>query len=353
MRKIMFAKKALVTGITGQDGAYLAKHLLDNGYEVYGTYRRSASGTPWRLDYLGITDKVKLVGMELLEFSNILHVVEKIRPDEIYNLAAQSFVKTSFDEPLYTADVDGLGVVRLLESIRKIKPDTKFYQASTSEMYGRTSEGKQNEKTAFRPCSPYAAAKLYAHWMVTNYREGYGLYACSGILFNHESPLRGEEFVTRKITTTLAKIKRGKHDVLELGNVDSFRDWGYAGDYVKAMWLMLQQEKPEDYVIATGETHTIREFANLAAKIIGYNLEWSGKGLDTIAVDSKSGKTLIRINPQYFRPVEVDVLIGDASKAKKELKWQPEVSFENLVEMMMKADFDLIGNNFQPQVLSA
>ncbi len=348
------AKKALVTGVTGQDGAYLAKLLLEKGYEVYGACRRSASGSPWRLDSLGITGQIQFINMDLLEFSNIFNTIERIRPDEIYNLAAQSFVKASFDEPLYTADVDGLGVVRLLESIHKLKADTKFYQASTSEMYGRTTEGKQNEETVFRPCSPYAAAKLYAHWMVANYRDGYGLHACSGILFNHESPLRGEEFVTRKITTNFAKIKLGQLDVLELGNVDSFRDWGFAGDYVKGMWSMLQQDKADDYVLATGETHTIREFANLAAKVIGYNLEWQGSGVDTTAIDKKSGKTLIRINPQFFRPVEVDVLIGDASKAKKHLNWEPKVSFEALVEMMMKADWDLYSSNRQqPQLLSA
>lgn len=331
-------KTALITGITGQDGAYLAQFLLGKGYEVYGAYRRSASGSPWRLEYLGIADKIKLIEMELLEFSNILNVVEKIRADEIYNLGAQSFVKSSFDEPLYTADVDALGVVRILETIHKLKLDTKFYQASTSEMFGRTASGKQNEKTVFNPCSPYAVAKLYAHWMVTNYREGYGMFACSGILFNHESPLRGQEFVTRKITTSLAQIRAGQLDVLELGNVASCRDWGFAGDYVKGMWAMLQHDKPDDYVLATGETHTIREFANRAANVADFDLEWHGEDLSTIAVDKKSGKILIRINPEYFRPVEVDVLIGDASKAHKHLGWKPEVDFANLAEMMMRAD---------------
>lgn len=340
------AKRALVTGITGQDGAYLAQMLLQKGYEVYGAVRRTASGSAWRLQELGIQDEITFVDFELLEFSNILRVLEKVKADEIYNLAAQSFVGISFEEPLYTAEVDALGVVRLLEAVRTLNPATKFYQASTSELYGRTATGvKQNEETPFHPCSPYAVAKLYAHWMTANYREGYNMFACSGILFNHESPLRGLEFVTRKITHTLAKIKCGKAECLELGNLDAKRDWGFAGDYVEAMWKMLQQPKADDFVIATGETHSVREFVDLAAAQMGFELAWQGKDVGMHAVDKKTNKTVVRVNPEFFRPLEVHALVGDATKAQRALQWTPKVSFAELVEMMAKADLRRVSEN--------
>lgn len=331
-------KRALVTGIYGQDGAYLAQLLLNKGYEVIGAARRTASGSAWRLRELGIERDIRVVDFELLEFSNIQRTIKKLQPDELYNLAAQSFVGVSFDEPLYTAEVDALGVTRVLEALREHSPHTKFYQASTSELYGRTGDKKQCEQTPFYPCSPYAAAKLYAHWMTTNYRDGYGMFACSGILFNHESPLRGSEFVTRKITQTLAKIKYGEAEVLELGNLHSKRDWGFAGDYVQAMYAMLQQEKADDYVIATGETHTVQEFIDLATARAGFDIAWEGENETMRAIDRKTNKTIVRVNPEFFRPVEVHLLIGDATKASKKLGWKPSVSFPQLVEMMVDAD---------------
>ena len=331
-------KRALITGITGQDGAYLAQLLLDKGYEVYGAYRRSASANLWRLDELGITDKVKLVAFDLLEYSNIQRVLEKVQPDEVYNLAAQSFVALSFEQPLYTGDTDALGVTRLLESIRVVNPKIRFYQASTSEMYGKIQAIPQTESTPFYPRSPYGVAKLYAHWMTVNYRESYGIHASSGILFNHESPLRGIEFVTRKITTTLAKIHCEQAQVLELGNLDAKRDWGFAPDYVEGMWRMMQQDQADDYVLATGETHSVRDFVNWAAQTLEMDLDWRGVGETEQGVDRATGKVLVRINPEFYRPAEVDLLIGLPEKAMRVLGWKPTIPIAELVAMMTKAD---------------
>ena len=332
------SKIALVTGVTGQDGAYLSKLLLEKGYTVYGAVRRTSTKCFGKLEKLGIAKSIKYVDFDLLEQSNIRRTIEKIKPDEIYNLAAQSFVGVSFEQPVYTAHCDGLSVLYILEAIRDVNPKIKFYQASTSEMFGKITEPVQSETTPFYPRSPYGVAKLYGHWITVNYRESYNIFACSGILFNHESPLRGEEFVTRKITIALNKIKAGKQDVLELGNIDAKRDWGFAGDYVKAMYQMLQHHTPDDYVVATNETHTVREFIEIAGNMLGFDIQWQGSGVNEIGIDQKTGKTIIKINPQFYRPAEVDILIGTAEKAKKILNWKPEVSFEQLVEMMMKAD---------------
>ena len=333
-------KRALITGITGQDGAYLAKLLLEKGYEVFGAHRRSSSPNLWRLEELGVADRVKLVSFDLLEYSNVQRTLEKVQPDEVYNLGAQSFVALSFEQPLYTSDVDALGVTRLLEAIRGVNPKIRFYQASTSEMFGLVQEVPQTEKTSFYPRSPYGVAKLYAHWMTINYRESYGMHASSGILFNHESPLRGLEFVTRKITSTLARIKHGSAEVLELGNLDAKRDWGFAGDYVEGMWRMVQQDSPDDYVLATGETHTVREFVELAAKAAEFNLEWSGTGAQVKAVEAVSGRVILHINPEFYRPSEVDLLIGSPEKAKSNLDWIPSVTFKQLVYLMMQSDLN-------------
>ncbi|ADY73947.1 GDP-mannose 4,6-dehydratase [Desulfurobacterium thermolithotrophum DSM 11699] len=330
--------KALITGIRGQDGAYLAKLLLEKGYEVYGADRRSGDSSNWRLKELGIEKDVKVVYMDLLELTNIMRVIEKIQPDEVYNLAAQSFVGVSFEQPILTAEIDAMGVLKLLEAIRTLKPDTKFYQASTSEMFGKVQEIPQTEKTPFYPRSPYGVAKLFGHWITVNYRESFNIFACSGILFNHESPLRGIEFVTRKITYSLARIKYGLQDKLILGNLDAKRDWGYAPEYVEGMWLMLQQEKPDDYVLATGETHTVREFVEKAAEVAGFSLEWEGEGVDTKGIDRKSGKVIVEVSPEFYRPAEVDILIGNPEKAKKKLGWEPRTKFSQLVEIMMEAD---------------
>lgn len=332
------AKRALITGVTGQDGAYLSKLLLNKGYEVYGAYRRSASVSLWRLEELGVAREVRLVPFDLLEFSNIVRTLEKVQPEEIYNLAAQSFVAMSFEQPLYTGDVDALGVGRILEAIRMVNPKIRFYQASTSEMFGKVQAIPQTETTPFYPRSPYGVAKLYGHWMTINYRESFGLHASSGILFNHESPLRGEEFVTRKITTSLARIKHGQQEVLELGNLDAKRDWGFAGDYVEGMWRMLQQPEADDYVLATGQTQTVREFVDRAAEAIGFELEWSGEAERTRARDEKSGKVIVQTNPEFYRPAEVELLLGSPEKAKSKLGWKLEVSFEELVYMMAEAD---------------
>jgi len=337
------SKRALITGITGQDGAYLAKLLLDKGYQVCGAYRRSASGNPWRLERLGIEKDVEMVPLDLIEYSNILRCVESAQPDELYNLAAQSFVGLSFEQPLYTSDVDGMGVLRLLEVVRTVNPKIKFYQASTSEMFGKVQAIPQNEDTPFYPRSPYGVAKLYSHWMCRNYREAYGIHAASGILFNHESPLRGLEFVTRKITNAFARIHYGLQDVVELGNMDAKRDWGFAGDYVEGMWRMLQHSVPDDFVLASGETHSVREFVDRAAKASGFDVEWEGEAENTIAVDRKSGQTIVRINPEFYRPTEVDLLIGDATKAHKELGWKPDTSFDELVSMMVESDMEWVG----------
>ncbi|CEK16904.1 GDP-mannose 4,6-dehydratase [Chthonomonas calidirosea] len=333
-------KRALITGITGQDGAYLAKLLLDHGYEVYGAYRRSASINLWRLAELGIANAVKLVSLELLEYSNILRCLDQVQPDEVYNLAAQSFVTASFDQPIYTADVDALGTTRLLEALRQVRPEAHFYQASTSEMFGKVREVPQTEETPFHPRSPYGVAKLYAHWITVNYRESYGMHATSGILFNHESPLRGQEFVTRKITSSLARIRHGQLDVLELGNLDAKRDWGFAGDYVRGMYLMLQQPQADDYVLATGETRTVREFVEAAARYAGFDIVWEGVAENTRGIDRKTGKEIVRVNPKLYRPAEVDLLLGCPKKAETKLGWHREVSFEGLVESMVRADLD-------------
>ncbi|HEV2471368.1 MAG TPA: GDP-mannose 4,6-dehydratase, partial [Chthonomonadales bacterium] len=301
---------------------------------------RSASSNLWRLEELGIAAKVKLVPLDLLEFSNIQRVIETTRPDEIYNLAAQSYVAASFEQPIYTADVDALGALRVLEAIRLVKPDTRFYQASTSEMFGKTVTAPQNEQTPFYPRSPYGASKLFAHWATVNYREAYGLHASSGILFNHEGPLRGMDFVTRKITAGLACIKHGRQEPVELGNLESRRDWGFAGDYVRGMYQMLQLESGGEYVLATGQTHSIQQFVECAATAAGFDMEWSGEAEQTRATDRRTGNCIVRVNPAFYRPSEVDALQGDAGKARRDLGWAPEVDFEALVELMIKADMN-------------
>lgn len=335
-------KKALITGITGQDGAYLAKHLLDNGYEVFGGKRRSSSDNLWRLDYLGITDQVKLVDFDLIEYSNIWSVIEGIQPDELYNLAAQSFVGTSFRQPLLTSDTNALGVMRILDVLKTLKPDTKFYQASTSEMFGEVAEVPQTEATPFHPRSPYGVAKLYAHWATVNYRESYDMFCCAGILFNHESPLRGAEFVTRKVCAHAARRAKDKSTVMEIGNMDSQRDWGYAKEYVEGMHLMLQQDKADDYVLATGETHTIRELIELAYNVVDIQIEWEGEGEKEVGKDKDSGDLLVKVNPKFYRPAEVDLLIGKAEKARKKLNWEAKTKFEGLTELMVQAELERI-----------
>ncbi|HEB10549.1 MAG TPA: GDP-mannose 4,6-dehydratase [Spirochaetales bacterium] len=338
-------KKALITGITGQDGAYLSELLLKKGYQVHGIIRRASLFNTDRVDHLYQDPHEKNVNFflhygDLTDTSNLVRILQQVKPDEIYNLGAQSHVKVSFEVPEYTADTDALGTLRLLEAIRILGMGKKvrFYQASTSELYGKVIETPQKETTPFYPRSPYGCAKLYSYWIVINYRESYGMYACNGILFNHESPRRGETFVTRKITRAAARIKLGLQNKLYLGNLDPSRDWGFAGDFVEAMWLMLQQRKPEDYVIATGITHTVREFAELAFKEAGIELGWKGRGVHEKGYDSKSGKIIIQIDPRYFRPAEVDFLLGDPTKAKTNLGWTPKMSFEELVKTMVEAD---------------
>ncbi len=333
-------KKAIITGITGQDGAYLAELLLNKGYEVYGTYRRTASVNFWRIEELGIKDhpNLHLIEFDLIDQSNAIRMVSEIEPDEIYNLAAQSFVGVSFEQPIATTHITGLGALHLLEAIRIINPKIKFYQASTSEMFGKVQEIPQTEKTPFYPRSPYGVAKLYAHWMTINYRESYNIFATSGILFNHESPLRGLEFVTRKITDGVAKIILGKQDTLELGNLDAKRDWGYAKEYVEGMYLMLQAPKPDTYILATNRTETVRDFVKMAFKAVDIDIEFVGKGIEEKGIDKKTGKTLVKVNPKFFRPAEVDLLIGNPQKAKKELGWEPKTTLEELCKMMVEAD---------------
>jgi GDPmannose 4,6-dehydratase len=331
-------KKALVTGIRGQDGAYLAQLLLKKGYAVYGADRRSGDSSFWRLKELGVEKDVNILYMDLLELTNVMKTIEKIQPDEIYNLAAQSFVQASFDQPLFTSEVDAIGVMRILEALRVLSPKTRFYQASTSEMFGKVQAIPQTEETPFYPRSPYAVAKLFAHWATVNYRESYGMYACSGILFNHESPLRGIEFVTRKLTHAIAEIKYGVRDSIAVGNIDSKRDWGYAKEYVEGMWRMLQQKKPDDFVLATGETHLVREFIEHAFAHAGYTIVWKGKGLAERGIDKKTGKALVSISKEFFRPAEVNLLIGDCTKATKKLGWKPKTKFKDLVGLMMEAD---------------
>ena len=343
-------KKALITGITGQDGSYLTELLLDKGYEVHGIIRRSSSFNTKRIDHLFNNPEIHnkkffLYYGDLTDSSNLNRIIEKTQPDEIYNLAAQSHVKVSFEVPEYTAEVDGIGVLRFLDAIKEMDIRTKFYQASSSELYGKVQEIPQTETTPFYPRSPYGVAKLYAYWIVKNYREAYNLFACNGILFNHESPRRGETFVTRKITRAAAKIKLGLQDKLYLGNLNAKRDWGYAPEYCEGMWLMLQKDKPEDYVMATGETHTVKEFCELAFKELDIELEWKGKNENEKGIDKKTGKIIIEVDPRYYRPTEVDLLIGDASKAKEKLGWEPRVKFEELVKIMVKADFKKINTN--------
>jgi len=338
-------KKALITGITGQDGAYLADFLLKKGYEVHGIKRRASSFNTARVDHLYRDPHESDVRFfmhygDLTDSTNLIRIIQETQPDEIYNLAAQSHVRVSFETAEYTANSDALGTLRLLEAIRilGLEKKTRFYQASTSELYGKARETPQRESTPFYPRSPYAAAKLYGYWITINYREAYGMFACNGILFNHESPIRGETFVTRKITRAVARIKLGLQDNMYLGNLDAKRDWGYAGDYVRAMWLMLQQDEPEDFVIATGESHSVREFVEKAFEEIGVELKWEGAGVEEKGKDSATGKTLIQIDPRYFRPTEVEFLRGDPGKARKKLGWEPKVSFDDLVRMMVRED---------------
>ena len=341
-------KKAIVTGVTGQDGAYLAELLLNKGYEVYGTYRRTASVNFWRMDELGIKDhdNLFLVDYDLTDASSSIRVVSEIQPDEIYNLAAQSFVGVSFEQPLATAHITGLGPVHLLEAIRIVNPKIRFYQASTSEMFGEVQAIPQVESTPFYPRSPYGVAKLYAHWMLINYRESYDIFGCSGILFNHESPLRGQEFVTRKITNSVARIKLGLQNCIELGNMDAKRDWGFAKEYVEGMYLMLQADKPDTYVLATNRTETVRDFVRLAFKAIDIELEFKGVDEDEVAVDVATGKTLVKVNPKFYRPAEVELLIGDPQKAKDDLGWEPKTTLEELCAMMVKEDLRRNENGF-------
>ena len=334
------SKSAIVTGISGQDGAYLAENLLDRGYTVYGTYRRTSSVNFWRIDELGISQhpRLKLVEYDLTDMGSAIRLIEMSQATEVYNLAAQSFVGVSFDQPITTGQITGLGAAYLLEAIRTVNKDIRFYQASTSEMFGKVQAIPQSEDTPFYPRSPYGVAKLYAHWLTVNYRESFGIFGTSGILFNHESPLRGREFVTRKITDTVAKIAQGKADILELGNLDAKRDWGYAKDYVEGMRLMLQHSVPDTYVLATNRTETVRHFVELAFAQVGIFLEWSGREENEIGLDPKSGKTRVRINPAFYRPAEVDLLIGDPGKAERELGWKPTVQLEELARLMVTAD---------------
>ncbi len=337
----------MITGITGQDGSYLAEFLLEKGYEVHGIIRRSSSFNTRRIDHLykdrhesGV--KLFLHYGDLTDSSNLNRLIEKINPDEIYNLGAQSHVQVSFEVPEYTAEVDGIGTLRLLDAIRESGCKARFYQASTSELYGKVQEVPQSETTPFYPRSPYGVAKQYAFWIVKNYREAYGLHASNGILFNHESPRRGETFVTRKITMAAARIHRGLQDCLYMGNIDAYRDWGYAPDYVKMMWMMLQQEKPDDYVVATGEMHTVREFIEKSFARLGHQIKWEGEAEKEIGMDRASGETIIRIDPRYYRPAEVDQLLGDPSKAERQLGWKAEVKFDRLVEIMTDGDLRLL-----------
>ena len=343
-------KKALITGITGQDGSYLAEFLLDKGYEVHGIKRRTSLINTDRIDHLyqdphDQNRKFILHHGDLTDATSLIRIIQEVQPDEIYNLAAQSHVAVSFEEPEYTANSDALGALRILEAIRilKLEKKTNYYQASTSELFGATLKTPQNEKTAFYPRSPYGVAKLYAYWITVNYREAYGIYACNGILFNHESPVRGETFVTRKITRALARIKTGLQNSLYLGNLNALRDWGHAKDFVEAQWLMLQQKKPEDFVIATGKQYSVRDFINLASKYLDMTIEWKGKDLEEVGI--YNGNEIIKVDPKYFRPTEVETLLGDASKAKEKLNWSPKISFEQLVKEMIDVDLRLAKND--------
>ena len=341
------SKKALITGITGQDGSYLAELLLEKGYYVHGIKRRSSLFNTDRIDHLyqdphDDNPKFILHHGDLTDSSSLIRIIQEVQPDEIYNLAAQSHVAVSFEAPEYTANSDALGALRILEAIRilGLEKKTKYYQASTSELFGEVQETPQNEKTPFHPRSPYAVAKLYAYWITINYREAYGIYACNGILFNHESPVRGETFVTRKITRALVRIKLGLQDCVYLGNIDAKRDWGHAKDYVEMMWLMLQQDKPEDFTISTGKQHSVREFIEVAANEVGIEISWNGEGVNEVGIDIKTNNTIIRIDKRYFRPTEVETLLGDSKKAKEKLNWAPKISFIELVKEMVKFDLE-------------
>lgn len=336
----MNTKSAVITGITGQDGAYLAELLLSKGYTVYGTYRRTSSVNFWRIEELGIQNhsNLHLVEYDLTDLSSSIRLLQNSGAMEVYNLAAQSFVGVSFEQPVTTAEITGIGALNLLEAIRIVNPKIRFYQASTSEMFGKVQAIPQSESTPFYPRSPYGVAKLYAHWMTINYRESYDIFACSGILFNHESPLRGREFVTRKITDSVAKIKLGKLDVLELGNLDAKRDWGFAKEYVEGMWRMLQADEPDSYVLATNRTETVRDFVLMSFKAAGINVQFSGHAEKEIAVDVATGKTVVSISPKFYRPAEVELLIGDPAKAKEKLGWEPKTTLEQLCQMMVEED---------------
>ena len=333
-------KNALITGVTGQDGSYLAELLLEKGYKVYGIMRRKSVADYGNVEH--IKDRINFIYADMTDIVSLINAMRTSQADEVYNLAAQSFVGTSWEQPIATAEIDAVGVTNMLEAIKIVKPEARFYQASTSEMFGLVQEIPQRETTPFYPRSPYGVAKLYGHWITKNYRESFDMYACSGILFNHESERRGKEFVTRKITDAVARIKLGVQDHLELGNMDSKRDWGHSKDYVKAMWLMLQQEVADDYVIATNETRTVREFVEIAFSHVGIEIEWSGVGVDETGKDKSTGNTLVKINPKFFRPAEVDILIGDPAKADRDLGWTRGISFSQLVERMVKNDMELV-----------
>ena len=338
-------KNALITGITGQDGSYLAELLLEKGYNVYGIMRRKSVVDYGNVDH--IKDKINFIYADMTDVVSLMNAMKISNADEVYNLAAQSFVATSWEQPLATADIDAIGVTNMLEAIRNVKPEAHFYQASTSEMFGLVQEMPQTEKTPFYPRSPYGVAKLYGHWITKNYRESYNLFACSGILFNHESERRGKEFVTRKITYSVARIKQGVQDHIELGNLDSKRDWGHSKDYVRAMWLMLQQDQPDDYVIATNETRTVREFVETAFGHVGIKLNWEGTGIDEVGKDAETGKVLVKVNKDFFRPAEVDVLLGNPAKAETVLGWKREIPFSELVERMIKNDMEIVAKEIK------
>ena len=333
-------KRAVITGVTGQDGAYLARLLLGKGYRVYGTFRRTSTVDFWRLREVDVLNhpSLELVEFDLTDLSTCIRLLQNAEPDELYNLAAQSFVGVSFEQPITTGEITGIGALNLLEALRLVSPTTRFYQASTSEMFGKVQAVPQSEDTPFYPRSPYGIAKLYAHWMTVNYRESYDIFASSGILFNHESPLRGKEFVTRKITDALARIKLGKQEVLELGNLDSKRDWGYAEEYVEGMWRILQAKQPDSFVLSTGRTETVRDFVSMSAQAAGFHITFEGSGESELGLDTRTGKTLVRVNPKFYRPAEVDLLIGDASKAAHLLGWRATTTLEQLCAMMMEAD---------------
>jgi len=342
-------KKAIITGITGQDGAYLAQLLLEKGYKVFGAYRRTSSQNFWRMDYLGIRNhpNLMLVEHDLIDAASTIRMVSETKPDEIYNLAAQSFVHVSFDQPLATSMITGIGVTHMLEAIRIVNKNIKFYQASTSELYGKVQEVPQKETTPFYPRSPYGVSKLYAHWMVTNYRESYDMFACSGILFNHESPLRGIEFVTRKISDAVARISEGIQDVIELGNLDASRDWGYAPEFVEGMYKMLQHNNPDTFVLATNKAYTVRQFVQYAFNVVGIDVKWEGSGVSERGINKKTGKTIVKINKDFFRLSEVDALIGDYSKAEKELAWVPQVELKKICQIMVESDLKALKTNLK------